>query len=274
MTEKEGVLTKLSRRRICWNQREVRVDIEFGVRYRRPGRDVAAPAPAASSAPHSLPPESAESLRGVFGGCTINRKAAALLRLRLRQRALPPLQQQLFPPMATAALGRTSGNAAGDLSCCRQPAGGHGLRVRCSSARLSGHGCSRSNAAFRFIEDPRITRAKPYRTARGKKRFQKNAQVFDRDGRIRIRCGATNLSDGLGICAAYRGAAARTGAGIVEARARPLPLRGRSRSRSHIPIPDLIAEPLEPNGVERERSTSRSGLACAAAEQPTREQPA
>ena len=38
MTEKEGVLTKLSRRRICWNQREVRVDIEFGVRYRRPGR--------------------------------------------------------------------------------------------------------------------------------------------------------------------------------------------------------------------------------------------
>ena len=42
----------------------------------------------------------------------------------------------------------------------RQPASGHGRRVRCSSARLSGRGCSRSNAVFRFIEDPRITPGK------------------------------------------------------------------------------------------------------------------
>ena len=52
--------------------------------------------------------------------------------------------------------------------------------------------------------------------------------MFDHDGRT---LGATNLSDGLGICAAYRGAAARTGAGIVEARARPLPLRGLAVGR-------------------------------------------
>jgi len=37
---------------------------------------------------------------------------------------------------------------------CPRRVSGHGRRVRCSSARLSGHGCSRSNAAFRFIEDP------------------------------------------------------------------------------------------------------------------------
>ena len=33
---------------------------------------------------------------------------------------------------------------------------GHGRGVRCSSARLSGHGCSRSNAPFRFTKDTRI----------------------------------------------------------------------------------------------------------------------
>ena len=76
---------------------------------------------------------------------------------------------------------------------------GHGRGVRCSSARLSGHGCSRSNAPFRFTKDTRINPRKNLTARRRGKKINQEG-IKNADGRT-LRCSSRAARDCYGYTA-------------------------------------------------------------------------